>query len=213
MPQFVCWVLCKLFSGIVNPPTHNSKSESIMKNMSLKIRYQADDFFRSYEVLKADFQSNFEKQATPTAGYTMTPCVVNLAFAVELYLKDLYQALGIKAPRVHEILKLYKKLPDQTRTDIYNHPAINENPFATQGSIFEPNRIPGTSQGYDGFLHHIETMNKAFVEWRYSYDKGSLNYEEWFALAFIEAIKATADKARNATIYQHRRDQYFEMKL
>lgn len=141
---------------------------------------------------------------------TITPSVVNLAFAVELYLKDLYLVLGIEAPWTHEILELFSELPEKTRMDVYNHPSIAEHPDATRGSIFSPDYFSVSSQGYDGFLHHIEAMNKAFIEWRYSYDKGTLNYEEWFALAFIEAVKATAEKIRNSTLYKYHRDLTFE---
>ena len=86
--------------------------------MSWLARVQADDFFKAYQVLK---------KSGPELN---SPAVVNLAFSLELYIKDIYYALNIehKFPRGrdgHNILKLYEGLPEEVRQEIFAHDAIS----------------------------------------------------------------------------------------
>ncbi len=172
--------------------------------MSSQIRMQADDFFHAYQVLKESTDATMSKldklagkplvSKTAFGGYpTLGPSVVCLAFSVELYMKDLHFALKDKAPHVHNILKLYTKLPKQMKREIFAHTSISQNPFATRGPIYLRKRFTGAASAYYGFLHQIKAISDGFEKWRYSYERTTLQYEEWFALALIEAVKSAAD--------------------
>jgi hypothetical protein len=130
---------------------------------------------------------------------TMTPGIVCLAFAVELYIKDLYHVIDKKPPRGHDghnILALYEGLPEHNRQDIFAHDDISQNSFFTRGSIFSVQKYSRDFTAYDGFLDTIKTISNSFVDWRYSYERGAVNYDISFAVAFIKAIKSTTDQIR-----------------
>ncbi len=175
--------------------------------MSLKIRMQADDFFNAYRVLRESNEAAIDKLSKlagkplevskafgtlPAMGVT----VVCLAFSVELYIKDLYYTLKIKPPRSHKILELYQGLPEHIRQEIFAHDSISGNPFVARGSVFSIKKFTSSYSAYDGFIERIEEISNGFEKWRYSYESAALNYEEWFALAFIEAVKSAADTIR-----------------
>lgn len=164
---------------------------------------QADDFFNAYLVLKENNEAFFEsagktheKAKAFGALPTMGPSVMNLAFSVELYIKDLHFALKGKAPRGHNIFKLFQALPEEVKQKIFAHDAISQNPFATRGNIFSPLRFTKAYRPYDGFIDQLKDISDGFEKWRYAHEKTTLKYEEWFALAFIEAVKSTADTIR-----------------
>jgi hypothetical protein len=170
--------------------------------MSWKVRAQADDFFNAYKVISESNQTAASKLAAsagkPLGGQAVLGAipvmgvdVVCLAFSVELYIKDIYYALNKKRPHGHNILKLYKDLPQQVKEQIFAHDSISQNPFITRGSIFSPK-----TSAYDGFLSQIETISDGFIKWRYSYESITLNYDVSFALSLIEAFKSTADSIR-----------------
>ncbi len=111
--------------------------------MSTGIRMQADDFFNAYRVLSESNKAMFEALEKSRGNLrtvsevafgmlpTMGPSVVNLAFSVELYIKDLYSALKMEPPRGrngHNILKLYAKLPKRIKREIFAHRAFSQNP-------------------------------------------------------------------------------------
>lgn len=150
---------------------------------------QADDFLKAYHVLA----ENYDKASL----VIMTPSVVNLAFALELYIKDLHFAIKGKAPRGHSILQLYKSLPHHIKKEIIKHKAISQNPFHIRGNIFSPKFYSKDYSTYDRFADQIKAISKGFEDWRYSHENDNrLSYDSSFALALIEAIKATADSNR-----------------
>ena len=162
--------------------------------MSTERRMQADDFFDAYKAL--------EEHGNNVSLTTMGPAVVNLAFAVELYIKDLYYTINIDPPsghNGHNILKLYKGLPRPIRREIFAHDKISQNPFMTRRPVYLLKRFSGVSSDYFGFVKKLEAISQAFVEWRYSYEDkyGTLNYDSSFALAFIEAVKSATDRRRS----------------
>lgn len=168
---------------------------------------QADDFFHAYQVLKDSHDAaldNFEKldgkplvSKAAFGGFpAMGPSVVCLAFSVELYMKDLHVVLRGKAPRGHNFLKLYKKLPKHIRREILAHESISQNPWAMRGPVLLRKRFSGNRRAYFGFLQQVKAISDGFEKWRYSYEKRSLRYEEWFALSFVEAVKSAADNRR-----------------
>lgn len=168
---------------------------------------QADDFLHAHRVLKESNDATMgslerlggKPLVSNTAfgsGPTLGPSVVCLAFSVELYLKDLHLVLHGRPPRGHSISKLYKELPRQVRREIYAHESISQNPWATRGPVLLLKRFSGTRGAYFGFLQQVEAISDGFEKWRYSYERTTLGYEEWFALALIDAVKSAADNRR-----------------
>ena len=153
--------------------------------MSLLVKYQADDFFEAYLVLKKHNKFG-------------SPSVVNLAFAVELYIKDLHFALLGKMPRGHNILELYRELPEEIKQEIKNSPSIKKVISFYSGQKFplyipqDKNKKPIT----DILEQQIYKISDGFVRWRYSHENPNLLYEEGTALAFVEAVKSTTNKVR-----------------
>lgn len=173
----------------------------------MSIRMQADNFFNAYQILRENEESlvsNLESlEGKPLEGVeglgtrpTGGVSVVCLAFSVELYFKDLHYAVNGKAPNGHNILKLFEKLPENIRKEIFGHDSISQNPFAIRGNIFSTKRYNSDYSPYDGFIDQIRTISDSFTKWRYSYESTSLQYEIWFALALIESVKACTDNTR-----------------
>lgn len=159
--------------------------------MSYRIRMQADDFFKAYEVLEENYQS-----ATLAV---MGPSIVCLAFSIELYIKDVYDAIKEEPLRSHSILKLFEKLPENIQIEIFSHGEIGtENPWVVFGSPFAPKCSRNNIGITDLFIYEIQAISNAFTDWRYSHEgkRASLNYNSGFALSFIKALKSTSDKIR-----------------
>ena len=156
--------------------------------MSLHIRMQANDFFDAYKVLEKNYN---------TASLTiMAPSIVCLAFAVELYLKDLHFTISGEAPHGHDIYKLFEKLPSQIKQEIFAHKSISQNPFMSRGNILSPQYYNRDYSAYERFIDQMKAISDGFEKWRYSYEVGTLNYDSSFAAAFTEAVISTADNIR-----------------
>ena len=159
--------------------------------MSWLVRVQADDFFKAYEVL------------AKTGIELSSPAIVNLAFSVELYIKDLHFALKGEAPRGHNILELIRELPEEAQQEIRQYPSLQK--ITAYYSMQMPLYIPQDKRKKpitDILEQQIYKISDAFEKWRYFYENGSLNYEYPTALALIEAVKFSADKARRTSIRQ-----------
>lgn len=168
---------------------------------------QAEDYFNAYLVLKENSETFIERQTDSTGKSfevtkamgtrpTMGVEIVCLAFSVELYIKDLHFAVKGKAPRGHNILNLFEKLPEQNQQEIFAYDSISQNPFLTRGDIFSTKRFTSAYSAYDGFIYQIKAISDGFEKWRYSYESTTLHYDTSFALAFIESIKSAACEVR-----------------
>jgi HEPN domain-containing protein len=173
----------------------------------MSIRMQADDFFNAYQVLNDNNEALVDKLedlagkplvgtrelgTRPTGGVN----IVCLAFSLELYFKDLHFALKGEAPRGHNILVLFKKLPENIRQEILDYDSISQNLFISRGTIFSPKKFDNDYSAYDGFIDHVKAISDSFEKWRYSYESTTLKYDIWFALALIESVKSVADTIR-----------------
>jgi HEPN domain-containing protein len=156
--------------------------------MSWQIRVQADDFFRAYQVL----EENYETATLAVMG----PAIVNLAFAVELHIKALHYSATGKVLRGHNILALFKRLPNTIREQVFNHEAVSQNPFMTRGDDLSVKYFSKSYTPYERFTDQMKTISKAFEQWRYSYEHGTLNYDSDFAENLIEAVRAIDDRTR-----------------
>ncbi|WP_315729145.1 hypothetical protein [Bradyrhizobium sp. SZCCHNS2015] len=103
----------------------------------------------------------FEKHLlmAPPNGAAMAPFVVNIAFAIELFLKTLAIQHGKKL-HGHEISKLFKKLPSAAKNEI----------------DFHLRRLSLTSQWaeeiktMDDLRNVLDEVDTAFVDWRYLHE-------------------------------------------
>jgi hypothetical protein len=160
-----------------------------MKRENWQIRAQADDFLTAYQVLAKNYES--KKLAV------MGPSIVCLAFALELYLKDLHVIVTGKTPRGHNICKLFGALPEETRQKVFANKSISENSFMTRGDIFSPHYHSSTYKAYDKFLDQMKRISSGFEKWRYAHEeRGTQTYDSSFALALINAVASTADNMR-----------------
>ncbi len=189
--------------------------------MSWLIRLQADDFFNAYRVLKESDDLMISKlenlSGKPLVSKTAfgafpvsTPSIVCLAFALELYIKNLYVILKtldsgnekIKPPRVHNILQLFMKLPEEVQQEIRDFSSIQEIVAFYSMEMFplyitkDQNKKPIT----DTLEQQIYKISDAFEKWRYSYENGTLQFEESTALALIEAVKSITSNAQKRAV-------------
>jgi len=97
------------------------------------------------------------------------PAVVCNAFAIELYLKALLTLEGSPSSG-HDLSALFEKLQQPTRSVIHGRLKMNEADFAPQ----------------------IAAVAKAFVEWRYIFEAGSIGVDLDF---LVRLAKAAGDEA------------------
>ncbi|MBU9175903.1 hypothetical protein [Burkholderia gladioli] len=92
----------------------------------------------------------------PRNGLSAAPFVVNIAFAIEIYLKTLSQIHGASL-NGHDLLRLFNALPAAARAAI---DAVV--PAATAQYVLD---------GRPTVEDCLEQLNGVFVEWRYLYEK------------------------------------------
>jgi len=92
----------------------------------------------------------------PRNGLSAAPFVVNIAFAIEIYLKTLAQIHGASL-NGHDLLKLFNALPAAASAAI--DAAV---PAATAQYVLD---------GQPTVKDCLEQLNGVFVEWRYLYEK------------------------------------------
>lgn len=153
------------------------------------LKANAEQFFNAFEVLKDSNEALIDRLANPpgktsavkTFGElpTMGVEIVCLAFSVELYVKDLHYAITHETPRGHNILTLFRKLPERTQQKIFSHPSIAEYGWS-----------------FPEFEKQIAAISEGFEKWRYSHELTTVRYNSYFALVFIEAVKSAAADAR-----------------
>lgn len=86
--------------------------------------------------------------------------IVNVAFAIELYLKALLAQHGVKRGKVHSLLELFDALPDAARD-------------AVSRAIPAAAAAAGVGADRD-FRADIAALNNVFVDWRYCYEREEL---------------------------------------
>ena len=154
------------------------------------LEVNAENFLNAFEVLKESNEALINRQAnspeSPSTGKafgarsTMGVEVVCLAFSVELYVKYLHYEITHEAPRGHNILTLFKNLPERVQQKIFSHPSVTK-----YGWVFAE------------FEKQIEAISDGFEKWRYSHEFTTLQYNTYFALVFIEAVKSAAASERS----------------
>lgn len=118
---------------------------------------QANNFA---EVAINIYEKNLKR--SPFKGGGVSPFIVNAMFSVELYLKAIHNAYGNKV-RGHHLVSLYKGMPK-----------LGKAHFVGAANDVKPlyQHEPGTD-----IFTCLETLNKAFEQWRYVYEYDHLEVE------------------------------------
>lgn len=155
----------------------------------MRCQFEAQSYFNAYELLAKNNQAFLDQElAKKESGVrqTLRTDIVCLAFSLELFLKDLHAALGIKPKKEHKILGLFDHLPEKIQEEIFQyHP---ENYFIA-ASFMYPGKTP-----LDKFKSKIRHYSDSFVKWRYSHEHSALQYEPTFAVDLIKAITKVTNR-------------------
>lgn len=131
--------------------------EFLSKKGLLKERTPANEIFSTAcafaNTSSHIYENGLKKQSRN--GTSIVPFVVNATFAIELYIKALAKKYNVTL-RGHELLKLYKKLPQEALKEIEQ--VIPK--CADDRKIAQPN-----------FVKYLNELNNAFVDWRYIFEK------------------------------------------
>jgi len=152
---------------------------------------QAEFFLNAYNVLdlnekglsltrkKRAMEHNIKNPDRPAVeiGYiddlqTGVVDFVCLAFAVELYLKAVFQVIGQGTKRGHNIKKLFESLPVEAQKNIFH---------------FHMKNIYGATM--ENYKEQMLVISDGFEQFRYAHEHSELYYHKGFALKMIESIK------------------------
>jgi hypothetical protein len=148
----------------------------------------AIDFQASYVVRGVSSQLYARDLATvpPTNGLSAVPFVVNLAFALELYLKTLGHLFG-KALRGHDLLELFDALPPEGRE------ALRQNlPKA---------RWQCDITNLEEFRKVLSGLRSVFVDWRYLHEEGRTSEISFVPMIFIAEVLHAACQAHEKMMH------------
>ena len=167
----------------------------------MRCQSQAEGFFNAYELLTKNNQAYMEQEASEknstSIRQTFKTDIVCLAFALELFLKDLYFVVNGVPLSGHKIHKLFDQLTEEIQEEIFQHHP--ENYFITACFMY-----PGKSP-LDKFKSKIRHYGDGFVKWRYSHEHLALFYETSFVVGLIQSItKVTSrictEKRKNSNL-------------
>lgn len=169
------------------------KATSKKDPLDTSCRFQADAYYNAAHIIGENDISISKKVSlgdTSSIRQTVGVSITLLAFAVELYTKDLHFAIYGEAPQEHNILTLFEKLPEDIQKIILSDFSIN----TYRGGI---NLISSRAKTP---MDCLKDISRSFEEWRYAYEKTTLRYEIGFALILIEVIKKIADSTRQSKL-------------
>jgi hypothetical protein len=106
----------------------------------------------------------------PPDPYAVAPFVVNIVFAIELYLKALGKLRGITL-RGHKLVQLYEELPSDVRHKLDE---------VAQIGVMSA-RLPADTKFRDCLL----PLNDAFVNWRYLFEDPNVGLLEFPPLILV----------------------------
>lgn len=147
-------------------------------------------------------------------GYQiLAPAAVNLGFTIELMLKGIILSTTKMQIEGHELLRLYKAVPDATKVQIearyskhISLDADGEEIKALKMIVSKGNKLANsTQQSNDKSLKSLlKKHNQTFDNWRYMYEIGENGYElhidfrslHCLIKALVETINATPRKQR-----------------
>lgn len=135
-----------------------------------RIRTTSKDFWLASVLCKPN---SFGDPLGPRGSrYAIEPWLVLLAFSAEVGLKALVMILRDKKMRGHELQPLFLELPAEEQAHIVAQTGLERSEFDTR----------------------LATMNKAFVEWRYLYERPSFSIDLVFPPKFAGAVQLLLDR-------------------
>lgn len=149
----------------------------------MRCQFEAQSYFNAYELLAKNNQAFMDQEhARKDNGVRQTSRtdVVCLAFALELFLKDLYFVANGEPLKGHKIHELFGRLSEEIQEEIFQHHPEN---YFIAASFMYPGKTP-----LDKFKSKIRHYGDSFVRWRYSHEHAALHYEPSFIIDFIKAI-------------------------
>lgn len=155
----------------------------------MRCQFEAQSYFNAYELLNKNNQAFLEQEASrKDAGVhqTLRTDVVCLAFALELFLKDLYFVTNRKIVKGHKIHELFNQLSEEIQEEIFLHHPEN---YFIAASFMYPGKTP-----LDKFKSKIHHYGDAFVKWRYSHEHKALHYESSFVVDLIKSITKVTNR-------------------
>lgn len=161
-----------------------------LEETKIFLKENAEHFLNAFHILRESNDALINKLSNPPVSTsevkafgtlpTMGVDIVCLAFSVELYIKDLHYAITQKAPRGHNILTLFRKLPERAQQQIFKYPSVSKYGWS-----------------FSEFEREIAAVSDGFEKWRYSHESRAIRYNIYFALVFIEAVKFVAASELN----------------
>lgn len=97
-------------------------------------------------------------KSLPRNPQGITPFVVNATFSAEMYLKCLQEIHG-EVTESHVLTTLFKSLPNKVKDRINKTCKSFENQYEIKQGVL--------------FKEHLKSINHAFVNWRYIYEKST----------------------------------------
>lgn len=149
----------------------------------MRCQFEAQSYLNAYELLAKNNQAFMEQEISKKdvgVRQTLRADVVCLAFALELFLKDLYFVVNGEALTGHKIHELFDQLPEEIQEKIFQHHPEN---YFVAASFMYPGETP-----LDKFKSKIRHYGDSFVKWRYSHEYTALQYEPSFAIDLIKSI-------------------------
>ncbi|WP_121616326.1 HEPN domain-containing protein [Virgibacillus halodenitrificans] len=141
-------------------PTTDLKSEEDYLRWSEKCLNEANAYFeisfRCKDMIYNDYSNAF---------------LTNVSFACELYLKYLLLIHRIDCRKVHNLYKLFKKLPEK----------IQENLRKTH---------PCGNTSIDKFEQELDDIGQAYMIFRYIYERGNMAYNLQFLMELLFALQS-----------------------
>lgn len=118
-----------------------------------KLIENANDFFEA--ALRCSFSDSIKSEKYPL----IIPQFTNRAFACELYLKATLYFIKNEIPKIHELDKLFSKLNEKDKKDIYNI-----------WRTIERQNIPDCDYAEVMFYDNLEANSNVFAKFRYAHE-------------------------------------------
>lgn len=137
------------------------------KNMGKRAYKSAEEYF-----------AIFERCFYMILSENLNAICMNISFACELYLKSLLYYKNIDCGKMHDFLELYNLLPYEIKAELKtNHPCSNCNK--------------------DNFEQELKELGKAFIVFRYSYERKRLAWNMQFLIELVITLRDFANKIFN----------------
>lgn len=119
---------------------------------------------------------NSEKGNSVSSFLLHTPSIVNCAFACELFMKMLVEFFGGEYRKVHDLYKLFERLPEEEQGRIYG-------------------KLACLTELKDAFgMDLLKKSAESFNKWRYSFESDHLVAHVGFLFSLCEVLKEEAYK-------------------